>query len=378
MTTIPSTERADARSVQRPTIVKNAASSYFTAVDLAEGETLARLGDGRYPHTAVFHPNGRVAYLLYISSAHVEVIDLDRLETIQRVDDLGRAPVGSALGPDAEHFFLGTGGPLFEGEPPGLIALSLDDEGLVTGQSRRTLGRSAGMRVGPDDRLYVAQSRDAEVAVLSADADLEEQTRLPVGDKPHDMYVLGDDLLAVNNAYESYVSFLDIREETVRCEAEVGENPHGFGVAEHEDYRYALVPAREADDFAVVDLDAVDAGEESPTEALIDVGTSTGFVDATPDGRWAITDSYDEEFVTILDLEELAVAGRVEVPGEPLHVVFGPDAERGYVGNMDRPEIAVLDIAPLADDRPGDVTLDRYVDGLGEKPSGIFPPEGFA
>jgi DNA-binding beta-propeller fold protein YncE len=126
---------------------------------------------------------------------------------------------------------------------------------------------------------------------------------------------------------------------------------------------------------AVVDLDAAVAGEPDPTAALIDVGTTTGFADTTPDGRYAVFDSYDEPFVTIIDLTDLSVATRVTVGGEPLHVVFAADGRQCYVGNMARSDLAVLDTSPLAHDRPDEVTVSRRIEGLGEKPSGIFHPE---
>lgn len=363
--------------VERPTIVKNAASSYFSAVDLESGQVLDTVGSGRYPHTALFHPELPLAYLVYISSAHLEVLDLETLETIQRVENMGTAPVGSALGPDAEYVFVGTAVDLPGTDTPGVMALSIADDGTVEHVGQQTLSRCAGMRIGPNGSLYVALKRQREVCKLRADSDLRVQDRIPTGEKPHDMYVLATDgLLAVNNSYEAFATFIDIDSGTVRAEAETGQNPHGFAVADGSDYRYGLFPARDDERFAVVDLDAAAAGAASPTEALLDVGTTTGFADTTPDGRYAVVDSYDEPFATIIDLSDLTVEKRVEVGGEPLHVVFSDDGTECYIGNMERNDLAVLDTAPLLDDRPTDVGIARRIRGLGEKPSGIFRPEG--
>lgn len=364
------------RIAERPTLVKNAASSYFSALDLDSGRVIDEVGEGRYPHTAVFHPDRPVAYLLYISSAHLEVLDLETLETVQRVETLGTAPVGSALGPDGRFLFVGTSVDLPKADDPGVMALSIADDGTLDHAGYRTLSRCSGMRTAPDGTLYVAQKRDAEVIALSGDADLAVRDRIPTGEQPHDMYVLpSDGLLVVNNSHESYATFADLEAGAVRSEAETGRNPHGFAVADGPDYRYGLFPARDDERVAVVDIDAAAAGDAAPTEALVDLGTTTGFVDTTPDGRYAVVDSYDESFVTVLDLTDLAVAARVEVGGEPLHVVFGADGEECYVGNMARSDLAVLDTSPLAEDRPEAVTVDRRITGLGEKPSGIFRPE---
>jgi DNA-binding beta-propeller fold protein YncE len=375
MTTNPQPTDTE-QTVKRPTIVKNAASSYFSAVDLQRREVLGQVGTGRYPHTAVFHPDRPLAYLLYISSAHLEVLDLATLETRQRIEGLGTAPVGSALGPNAEYLFTGTAVDLPETDEPGVIALSIDDDGMIERAGTRAVSRCSGMRIGPDGSLYVAQKRQRELLELSADSDLAVRDSASTGEGPHDMYVLADDdLLVVNNSHESFATAVDLDTMTVRSEIETGQNPHGFAVADGPDYRYGLFPARDDEHVAVADLDAVAAGERDPTEALIAVGTATGFAGTTPDGRYAIVDSYDETVVTILDLTDLSVVGRVEVGGEPLHVVFAEDGETCYVGNMDRTDLAVLDTSPLADDRPQDVTVTERITGLGEKPSGIFRPE---
>ena len=362
--------------VQRPTLVKNAASSYFSALDLQRGEVLGQVGEGRYPHTAVFHPDLPLAYLLYISSAHLEVLDLESFETVQRVEGLGTAPVGSALGPNAEFFFVGTAVDLPGSDEPGVIALSIDDDGRVEHAGQRELSRCSGLRIGPAGDLYVGQKREWTVAKLSPDAELTVQDHIETGREPHDMYVLADEnLLVVNNSLDEFATFADIETGTVQSEAETGENPHGFAVADGPDYVYGLFPAREDERVAVVDIEAAAAGAQAPTEALVDVGTTTGFAGTTPDGRYAVVDSYDEPFVTILDLDDLSVADRVDVGGEPLHVVFADDGTKCYVGNMGRRDIAVLDTAPLLDDRPEDVTVDSRITGLGKKPSGIFRPE---
>jgi DNA-binding beta-propeller fold protein YncE len=376
MDTPTTDEAASTAQRQRPTIVKNAASSHFSAVDLTDGTVLADVGSGRYPHTAVFHPELPLAYLVYISSAHMEVLDLERLETIQRIEALGTAPVGSALGANAEYFFVGTAVDLPDSEDPGLIAMSISDDGTVERIGDRPLSRCSGMRIGPEGSLYVGQKYDAGLVKLTADDELAVQTRIETGQKPHDMYVLPDDeTIVVNNAAESFATVVDTASETAVTSVETGENPHGFGIAEGPDYRYGLFPAREGDRVSIVDLDEAVAGVEEPTTTLLDVGTATGFVGATPNGRYALFDSYDESFVTIVDLASKDVVGRVEIGGEPLHVVFNDDGTACYVGNMERSEIAVLDTAPLLDERPDDVTVERRIDGLGKKPSGIFRPE---
>jgi DNA-binding beta-propeller fold protein YncE len=373
-TSRPRDERGEV--TERPTIVKNAASSYFTAVDLDEGRVLGEVGSGRYPHTALFHPDRPIAYLLYISSAHLEVLNLATLETIQRVENIGTAPVGSALGPDAEHLFVGTAVDLPDADDPGVLAFTIRDDGTLERAGSRPLARCSGMRVGPEGHLYVAQKRKWEVVELEPDGSLAVRDRVPTGREPHDMYVLPDSaLLVVNNSADAHATFVDTRSGTVHSQTETGENPHGFAVADGPDHRYGLFPAREDDRVAVVDLDAAVAGEPDPTAALIDVGTTTGFADTTPDGRYAVFDSYDEPFVTIIDLTDLSVATRVTVGGEPLHVVFAADGRQCYVGNMARSDLAVLDTSPLAHDRPDEVTVSRRIEGLGEKPSGIFHPE---
>lgn len=357
-------------------IVKNAGSSHFSAVDLGEREVLADVGDGKYPHTVVFHPDGRHALLLYISSAHLEVVDLERMETVAREDELGTASIGCTLSDDGERLFITTGATLPDADEPGVIALSLTgDPPTPNHLETRVLSRCTGTTIGPDGRLYVGEKQRGQVAVLSADADLELLDRIDVGAKPHDMYpVPGTDLLAVNNAGESYTSFIDVEDGTV-TNATTGENPHGIAFSDGDRGKRAFVPAREDDRVAIIDIDAVLAGESGDdVSTLIDVGTTTGFAAMGPESRYLLVDSYDTPAVTILDTETEAVAARVEVGGEPLHIVTAPSGRECYVGNMDRSDLAVLDLEPLLDERPEDVTVVDRIGPLGELPSGIFCP----
>ncbi|EMA32495.1 hypothetical protein C445_10277 [Halobiforma lacisalsi AJ5] len=376
----PDTETADGeRGRDGLAIVKNAGSSHFSAVDLATREVIAQVGDGSYPHTAVFHPDGRHAILLYISSSHLEAVDLERMKTVQRIDDLGVATVGSALTDDGKRLFVGTAAELPDDVDPGVVAFRVhgadgDDALRLERIGTTTLGRCAGMCTGPNGLVYVAEKNAGELIALSPTAELSELERYQVGDDPHDIYpVPGTDLIAVNNAGESFATFVDAARGEVRTTAPTGENPHGIAFADGPGGRRAYVPARDDDRLAAIDLEAVAAGDDEPT-AFVDVGTATGFAATAADDRYVLVDSYDEAHVTIVDAETLSVAGRVEVGGEPLHVVVSPDDRECYVGNMDRSSVAVLDLEPLRADRPADVTVVDRIDGLGEMPSGIFQP----
>lgn len=359
-------------------IIKNAGSSHFSAVDLEKRTTVADLGDGTYPHTALFHPNGRYAYLLYITSAHLEVVDLTTLETVDRVDDLGTASIGSALSPDGRRLFVGTAAELPDAEVPGVVAFELEAGGAEPRAiGSTTLPRTAGMTIGPDGRLYVALKKRGELLGLSPTRTLAERARYDVGEKPHDIYpVPGTGLLAVNNAGEASTTFVDVVGGTVVGDAPVGENPHGMAFAGTPAGRRAIVPAREDRRIALVDLDAVEAGAVDRATTFVDVDTTTGFAAVGPIERYALVDSYDDPFVTVVDLTDASVAARIDVGGEPLHVVPAADGRECYVGNMDDDRLAVLDTAPLASDDPQAVAVDDRIEGLGEMPSGIFRPQG--
>ncbi|WP_254766670.1 YncE family protein [Salinilacihabitans rarus] len=360
---------------ERTALVKNAGSEHFSVVDLDAREEVGRVGDGTYPHTAAFHPDGRHAYLLYITSAHLEVVDLERLETVGRVDDLGTASVGSALTDDGRRLFVGTAGALPDDDEPGVMAFRVPEGRPVPERiGTRALGKCAGMCLGPDGRLYVAVKSRGELVALSPTAELAEGTRYAVGERPHDVYpVPGTDLVAVNNAGESFTTFVDVGTKRVAAQVPTGENPHGIAFADGPDGRRAYVPARDDDRLTAVDLDAVEAGENDAA-AFVDVGTTTGFAATTPDGRYVLVDSYDESHVTVVDAASRSVVGRVDVGGQPMHLVVSPDGDACFVGNMDRPCVTVLDLSPLRSDRPADVTVADRIEGLGDLPSGIFTP----
>ncbi|MDY6817403.1 MAG: YncE family protein [Halobacteriales archaeon] len=376
MTTATSTSSLNAEK-HTLAIVKNAASRYFSVIDLEAKEVIDRLGDGRYPHTAVFHPNGRYAYLLYISSAHLEVVDLATLDTVGTVENLGTMSVGSALTDDGEYLFIGTGVALPETDSPGILAFEIGANGIPKRVGSRVLSRCSGMQIGHDGRLYVALKEAGEVIALSSDRTLEIEDRYTVGTKPHDLYPIpGTNRLVVNNAGEASASVIDPNTDVVH-EISTGENPHGIAFDSTQSARRAVFPAREETCVTIANLGAVDENND-PTEARLEVGTTTGFAATSPNGRYVIVDAYDAPYVTIIDVTTPEVKRTVTVGGEPLHVVFGPDGRECYVGNMDRSELAVLDTEPLLDGRPDDVELDCHIEGLGEKPSGIFIPEVIA
>jgi DNA-binding beta-propeller fold protein YncE len=363
------------RSSERPIIVKNAASNFFSVIDPDGHEVIGTIGNGRYPHTAVFHPELPVVYLLYISSAHIEVVELETLQTIQRVDSLGTAPVASALKADSGVLFIGTMGDLPGEDDPGIIALQIDSDGTLEVANQRALSQCAGMRSGPTGKLLAAQKREWEVLQLSGDSTLRLEDSAPTGREPHDIYVIEDEeMMVVNNSLESYLTVIDLGDWSVLTEAETGENPHGFAIADGPDYHYGIIPARESTTVAIVDIGAAAAGDAAPTEALIDVNTTTGFACWVPETEYAILDSYEEPHVTIINLQDKTIAGRVHIGGEPLHVVYTGDQEC-YVGNMVRSEIAVLDTNPLTTGSPEAVTVSHRITGVGEKPSGIFQPQ---
>ncbi len=356
-------------------IIKNAASGHFSAVDLDRRTVIADLGNGRYPHTARYSPDGRYAYLLYIASAHLEVVDLDAIQTVARIEKLGTAPVGSAMTADGKWLFVGTAVDLPAGDEPGVMAFNIGDDAIPTLAGMRESSRCAGMTIGPDGHLYAARKQDGEVMALTAGAALEEVGRYGVGDQPHDLYsVPATSYLAVNNAGEAYTSFIDTRDGAVTT-AVTGENPHGIAFAPTNGTYRAVVPAREDSQVAIVSIDAVTSGDNDPTEAMIDIGTASGFAATTPDGRYAVVDSYESPKVTIIDLAAQAVVNRITVGGAPLHVRFGTDGTECYIGNMETQVVTVLNTAPLLDGRPQDVAVADRITGLGEKPSGIFPRE---
>lgn len=373
--TVDAADRRNGDERPSPLLVKNAGSGYFTAIDPATGAVRATIGDGQFPHTALFHPTIPVAYLVYVASGTVDVVDLRTLEIVQTLPTAGTKPIGNTIGPDGKYFFLGTAAAMPGTDEPGVQAFAIEDGGTLEPVGRRSLSRCTGMRTGTTGDVYVGQKRAGEVVALSADEELAVRTRYPTGRHPHDLHVLpADDLVVVNNAGESFATVIDTTERTVVCDVDTGANPHGFALAEGPLGRYGVIPARADHRVAVVDIDAIGDRDVDPTEALIDVGTPTGFVDVSPDGRFAVVDAYERPFVTMLDLEDMSVAGRVVVGGRPRHVVFGPTGRKCYVGNMVRSEVTVLDTTPLLDGRPDDVTVDHRLSDLGKQPSGIFHP----
>jgi len=376
---------ADADRATRPArgplaLVKHLRSEGFTVVDAARCERLGTVGAGRQPHALAVHPGGRWAYVPYMASNDLEVVDLRTLSVVDSLGnggggDAGTAPVGAAVSNAGEYLFVSCYGALPTADAPGLAVYETGGGGRgLSLAAERPLGQAGGVVVDAANDVWVALKSEDAVVRLSADPPFGERDRWSVPARPQDLaFAPGYGLLAANSADGDGVTFFDALAGE-RLATVPAPNPRG-GTAVAAADRW-FVGDTDGDGVTAIDLAAVRAGTgDLAAEAAtrVPLGTPTAFADARPDGRLLAVDAYEDDRVTFLDPASLDVAARVQTGGTPHHPQFGADGSRCYVPNEDDDTVTVLDTSGAVAGGSADVT--RVTDVSvpeGAAPSGCY------
>ncbi|WP_265111448.1 hypothetical protein [Halosolutus halophilus] len=369
---------AETRRAPRPlALVKHLRGEGFTAIDAGRHEPLSRVGEGRQPHALAVHPGGRWAYVPYMASNALEVVDLRTLTVADRVEGVATAPVGAVLTRTGRYLFVSTYGGLPGNDRPGLAVFRTDDE-RVTPVAEVPIGKAAGLTVDARNDLWVALKDADEVIRVSGTPPFEERGRFEVAGGPQDLvYEPAYGLLGVNNVDAGSVTFVDVLEASVLGSVPA-PNPRG-GTAVPASDRW-FVGNTDGDGVTAVDVDAVRRGDTDSTAIEhVPLGTATAFTDATPDGALVAVDAYDDDRVTFLEPAALEILARVETGPTPRHPRFSADGRVCYVPSVDDDAVTVVDVdairsnadAPRFDpDHDPIVTSIDVPDGAG--PAGCF------
>jgi DNA-binding beta-propeller fold protein YncE len=360
---------AETQGAARPlAFVKHLRGEGFTVIDAERHRLLGRVGEGRQPHALEARPGGRWAYVPYMASNALEVVDLRTLTVADRVESVGTAPVGAVLTRTGSHLFVSTYGGLPGSDRPGVAVLRTDDD-RVEPVERLPVGKAAGLAVDVRNDVWIALKEADELVRVSGTPPFEERDRFAVAGGPQDLaYEPAYGLLGVNNADAGSVTFVDTLEATVLGSVPA-PNPRG-GTAVPAWDRW-FVGDTDGDGVSAVDVDAVRRGETGP-EALesVSLGTPTAFTDATADGELVVVDAYDDDRVAFLDPGTLEVVARVAIGSTPRHPRFSADGGTCYVPSVDDDAVTVVDVDAIRDDRDPVVTEIDLPDGAG--PAGCF------
>ncbi|MBZ6493805.1 cytochrome D1 domain-containing protein [Natrinema longum] len=353
-------------------LVKHLRGAGFTVIDADSHEPIGRVGEGRQPHALAAHPGGRWAYVPYMASNALEVVDLRTLSVADRVETVGTAPVGAVLTRTGRYLFVSTYGGLPGDDRPGLAVFRTDGEQVELVAELPT-GKAAGLTVDVRNDVWVALKDADEVVRISGTPPFAERDRFAVAGGPQDLaYDPAYGLLGVNDVDAGSVTFVDALEASVLGSVPV-PNPRGGTAVPASDRWFA--GNTDGDGVTVVDVNAVRRDDTDSTAVEhVPLGTATAFTDATPDGALVAVDAYDDDRVTFLEPATLEIVARVETGPTPRHPQFSADGRVCYVPSVDGDAVTVIDVDAIRStgDSPHDpiVTKIDLPDGAG--PAGCF------
>ncbi|ELY74539.1 beta-propeller fold lactonase family protein [Natrinema pallidum] len=350
-------------------LVKHLRGTGLTVIDAAAHEPLGRIGDGRQPHALAVRPGGRWAYVPYMASNALEIVDLWTLSVAGRVDEVGTAPVGAVLSRTGRYLFISTYGDLPGNDRPGLAVFRTAGE-RVELIAQRPVGKAAGLAVDAGNDVWVALRDDDELLRIDGTPPFNVLDRFAVGAGPQDLASESSrGLLGVNNADGDSVTVVDTRAATVLGTVPA-PNPRG-GTAVPGSDRW-VVGDTAGDGLTVIDLGAVRRGDgEGAVADRVSLGTPTAFPDVTPDGAVLAVDAYDDDRVTFLDPSSLDVLERVETGATPRHPRFSADGGVCYVPSVDADAVTVIDVDDVRADEPDPIVTSIDVPE-GAAPAGCF------
>ncbi|ELY89796.1 beta-propeller fold lactonase family protein [Natrinema altunense] len=350
-------------------LVKHLRGEGLTVIDAVAHEPLGRIGDGRQPHALAVRPGGRWAYVPYMASNELEIVDLWTLSVADRVDEVGTAPVGAVLSRTGRYLFVSTYGGLPGNDRPGLVVFRTAGE-RVEPIAQRPVGKAAGLAVDAANDVWVALRDGDELLRLGGTPPFDVLDRFAVGAGPQDLASEPSrGLLGVNNADGDSVTVVDTRAATVLGTVPA-PNPRG-GTAVPGSDRW-VVGDTAGDGLTVIDLEAVRRGDgEGAVADRVALGTPTAFPDVTPDGAVLAVGAYDDDRVTFLDPSSLDVVARVETGPTPRHPRFSADGGVCYVPSVDADAVTVIDVDDVRSGDPDPIVTTIDVPE-GAAPAGCF------
>jgi len=376
----PETQRASGYGASPIIFVKNAKGTHFSVIDEREAEIVEKLGEGKYPHLAEFHPNGKTAYLSYLTSATIEVVDLETLEVVDRNDEPGKGNVGLEVSRCGRYLFAGSYGPFPEGGGPGV---SIFDTGWGAGDLELldridTDSSTTGMRLDSTGNLWVGLMDRNEVARISTEPPFEIAETYETGEEPHDIYFFPErQLMLVNNAEDYEAHLFDTLSNELYARVETTYNPHGGAMVLNDGETKLFVPSREEDELTVVELSRVDevAGDVEfvdDASTYVDTGSPQAFAEPTRDGSYVLVDAYEGNEISIIDTSTEELVRKVEVGDTPVHPRISSDGTKAFVGSMGDDAVTVVDLKPLYSGEPERVKVLNEIENVGKEPSGLF------
>lgn len=342
--------------------VPNRGSADIAVIDTRTDRLVTRLPVGRVPHQVVVSDVAGKLVASNTADDTLSIVDLSTLRTTTL--ELDDEPEHMALAPDGLLLAIGN--------------IAAGTISLVSLEHERELARVPGLfdphnlTFSPDGALlYVANLGANHVSVIDV-ASARVVDEIPVGRPPAVAAAGGigaefQGIINVTPTPDGRLGFaahgeanelavIDLRTRELKKSVALGELPwRAYGTA---DGRFMLVPNNGDRTLSVIATAGLEVVATLPAAEDV-TGINTGWFETT-----AFALSRSERKAVVYDLESMARAGEIALPGMPETGVTTPDGTKLYVALSDTDQVAVIDIRARE--------LIRTIDGVGDEPWGAM------
>lgn len=314
---------------------------------VAQPGDIAGPGDGR--EAAIYVANQ--------VSNNVSVIDAVSFEVIATIP-VGDRPHNVNHTPDGRYVLV-TNKNVNNNEPPSLSVINTDTKKVLT--TIEGLGRRIEHVVSPKPGMAYVSEDLAENAILAIDLDERSIVeRVPVGIKPHGLWPSPDGkYLFVPNQLSGTLSKVETGRMTVVGESFVGRTPTMASVSPNGQRVYVSLYGERG--LTILDAVNVESGHLQVID-VIRVGERPAQVAITPDGRYVLVPCEGPGAVYIISTATHEVAGIVPTGGKAHGVDVSTDSRYAFVTNWEDDSLSIVDLEKM--------TVARTIK-VGDEPAGV-------
>jgi len=342
--------------------VPNRASADVAVIDTRSDRLVARIPVGNVPHQVAISDVADKLVASNTADDTISIIDISTLAT--RTLRLDHEPEHMELSPDGVLLAVGNIG-------AGTVSLvSLEEE--------RELARVDGLfdphnlTFSPDGALlYVANLGANHVSVIDvASATIIDEIKIAESPELAGKEDPGTEFQGIINVTATpdgrlgfaahgeagELAVIDLRTRAVKKSVALGELPwRAYSTA---DGRFMLVPNNGDRTLSVISTTTLEVVATLPAAEDV-TGINTGWFETT-----AFALSRAGRKAVVYDLQAMARAGEIALPGTPETGVTTPDGAKLYVALSDTDQVAVIDTRARA--------LIKTIDGVGDEPWGAM------
>lgn len=281
---------------------------------------------GTAPHGIRFSSDGARAYVTLAGEGKIAVVDLGQMKIVKTIET-GGTPL-DLIGLTGNDRWAVT---QFRSDE--LISLTRDHDPWKVGRSPslfapRVIDGLAYVSCEFGDRLDVFDTKAGKVVAS-----------YPTGKQPYPADVTPDGVMAfVPNRSDGTVSVIDLLNQKPLASTKVCEKPEGGALtADGISYVVACGGSNE-----LVYLNT--ASFQVTARVSEGIGPRPFSVAISEDGRFGIVNNAGGDTVSILDVKDRKIIGKVTVGEKPIVVRMHPDGRRVFVANEDSGTISVLEM----------------------------------